>query len=277
MQDQIIIRSLTSIDAILNVNEIARTIWSADEVIPLHQTLTAVKNGGLVLGAYLAEQLIGFQYSFAGFNGSETYLCSHMLAVLPEHQHLGVGEIMKRYQRNQAIKLGYQLITWTYDPLESVNGYLNIGKLGAVSSKYIENCYGVMKDNINAGLPTDRLLVEWRISTNHVSKKLAKSISVPHPQSQEIINPFKIKDEEIAYISDIFFDKTTADSFLYVAIPQNFQIIKQYDLTLAQEWRIAIRNILTHYFSAGWTLTDYYRTASQPINYYVLQKDFQVS
>lgn len=45
---------------------------------------------------------------------------------------------------------------WTYDPLETVNGYLNLSKLGGVCTQYIENCYGEMPDILNAGLPSDR-------------------------------------------------------------------------------------------------------------------------
>ena len=45
-----------------------RAAWgSADiDIAPLHVMLTIAKNGGVVLGAFAADQLIGFVYGFVG-------------------------------------------------------------------------------------------------------------------------------------------------------------------------------------------------------------------
>lgn len=48
-----------------------------------------------------------------------------------------------------------------YDLLESVNGYLNIGKFGVICFIYIENCYGDMNDLLNVDLFFDWFVVEW--------------------------------------------------------------------------------------------------------------------
>ena len=39
--------------------------------IPVHQTLTAAKNGGLIIGAFDGEKLVGFSYGFPGFKTNE--------------------------------------------------------------------------------------------------------------------------------------------------------------------------------------------------------------
>lgn len=75
--------------------------------IPLHQTMTAVKNGGLIIGAYDGDKLVGFSYGFAGFTEGEPYLCSHMLGIHPDYRSQKIGEQLKLRQRELAIDMGY--------------------------------------------------------------------------------------------------------------------------------------------------------------------------
>src|SRR5690606_18217859 len=128
--------------------------------------------GGLLIGAFIGDRAVGFQYSFAGFDGKKPYLCSHMLALLPEYRHSGLGSALKWRQAEMAREIGYDWIQWTFDPLESRNAYLNIRKLGGMVSTYWENCYGEMKDSLNAGLPTDRFRLDWWINSPRVTDGL---------------------------------------------------------------------------------------------------------
>ena len=75
---------------------------------------------------------------------------------------------LKLEQRKDALKRGIRLIEWTFDPLEIKNAFLNIHKLGAVVRSYFEDFYGVSSSRLQAGLPTDRLLAEWRLDSPHV-------------------------------------------------------------------------------------------------------------
>lgn len=84
-----------------------------------------------------------------------------MAAVLPAYQGLGIGERLKWAQRDAVLAQGIDLITWTYDPLESANAYLNLRKLGAVCNTYLRNVYGNLTDTLNNGLATDRFQVDW--------------------------------------------------------------------------------------------------------------------
>src|SRR5699024_10712291 len=95
------------------------------------------------------------------------YLCSHMLGILPEYRKGGLGVKMKLKQADIAKALGYQMITWTFDPLESLNAYVNLHKLGAVAAHYKPNHYGSMDDKLNKGLPSDRIQIEWYLNKNN--------------------------------------------------------------------------------------------------------------
>jgi len=53
-----------------------------------------------------------------------------MVAVLPKYRNSNIAYRLKIAQRNFALKQGIKLMTWTFDPLQSINAYFNIRKLG---------------------------------------------------------------------------------------------------------------------------------------------------
>ena len=120
------------------------------------------QNGGLVHGAFLPSgELIGFCFAFAGLRGGRLRLCSHQLAVLPGFRGRGVGVALKQAQARDALGLGYELISWTFDPLEARNAYINLHRLGCIARVYDRNHYGEMEDELNRGLPSDRFEAEY--------------------------------------------------------------------------------------------------------------------
>jgi predicted GNAT superfamily acetyltransferase len=272
-EKSIMIRSLQQIEELEDVRKLESRIWGEADTIPAHQTITAVKNGGLVLGAYDGEKLIGFQYSFPGFNGTSVYLCSHILATDVEYRNKGIGKILKLAQREEALKLGYTLITWTYDPLESINGYLNIAKLGGVCSTYIANCYGEMDDLLNSGIPSDRFLVEWNIEhennddTNR--RDLNLDSALPNSLIQWVVNEEGLPTPS----SSLPFPEQTCN-ITFVAVPKDFQKIRESNLETAAEWRLKTRDIFTRLFKHGWKVTGFQKSsqADIPVNVYVLTK-----
>jgi predicted GNAT superfamily acetyltransferase len=272
--EEIDIRSLHSIEELNDVRKLESKIWGEDDSIPTHQTLTAVKNGGLVLGAYYRKQLVGFQYSFPGYNGTNIYLCSHVLGTDPQFRNLGIGEKLKLAQAVEARKLGYSLITWTYDPLESVNGYLNIGKLGGVCSFYIPNCYGEMEDLLNSGIPSDRFLVEWCIDQSNIRElKGAKATDVDKAEHAPLISFDLHKDGYPIPKTVLPFSLEETDT-LYVPIPKSYRMIREVNPEAAMEWRLKTREVFTKVFEQGWQVTGFIKTSLPeiPVHFYILSK-----
>jgi predicted GNAT superfamily acetyltransferase len=115
--------------------------------------------GGLILGGFDGNKLVGVSYGFPGRDHTGLFLYSHLLAVDSEYRGANIGYDLKRFQAEKALENGYSKIKWTFDPLESKNAYLNIHKIGASSHEYKVNFYGQMTDPLNYGSPTDRLLV----------------------------------------------------------------------------------------------------------------------
>jgi predicted GNAT superfamily acetyltransferase len=141
--------------------------------------ITAMHNGGLVVGAFLDEELVGFVFGFPGIeftpDGPRPKHCSHMLG------HPARAARCRRRLRAEARAVAdgppgrvIDHITWTYDPLLSRNAYLNIAKLGAVCNTYRRSEYGDLRDGLNAGLPSDRFQADWWIHTRRVERRLGK-------------------------------------------------------------------------------------------------------
>lgn len=248
------------------MQELENLVWHMNSPLPLHQVVTVAKNGGILLGAFADSLMVGFLYSFPGYLNRQAYLCSHMMGIREGWRHCGVGEKLKRAQAAAAKAAGYSLITWTYDPLESVNGNLNIGKLGAVCSTYIINCYGEMNDAINQGLPSDRFQVAWWLEQ--------PKVLMPQGTEYQAV-PWRLSGKGRAEpvgpadLADVFLDMAAV---VTVAAPADFQNIKVQDLELAKTWRQVTRQVFVQMFAAGWAVAGFRRLTGTPVNEYILAR-----
>ena len=150
-------------------------VWGLNDgdVVPRRSFLLAHHIGGQVIGAYSEERLIGFAMALPGYRRGQSYMHSHMLAVLPEFRNAGIGRRLKLAQRDDALGRGIALMEWTFDPLEIRNAYLNLTRLGVIVRRYEPNFYGYTSSALQAGLPTDRLLAEWWMGSARVARVLA--------------------------------------------------------------------------------------------------------
>ena len=191
--DSIEIRKCHSLEEMRTAVELQKEVWNFTdaELVPLRLFVVAEKVGGQVLGAFDGKDMIGFALAVPGVRAGHSYLHSHMLAVRQDYRNGGLGRRIKLYQREEALERGFELIEWTFDPLEIKNAYLNIEKLGAIVRRYTINQYGVTTSPLQGGLPTDRLIAEWWLKSKRVDALLqqgqfprpdiATRISVPGP------------------------------------------------------------------------------------------------
>ena len=139
MQDGIVIRQLVTMAEITAMSEVERLVWETEDTCCIHQLFSVSKNGGILLGAYQKGEMVGMLHSLPAFFKGQAYLWSDMMGIRSKWRNMGLGRRLKEMQAEKALENGYRLIAWTYDPLETANGYLNIGKLGAICSSYVEN------------------------------------------------------------------------------------------------------------------------------------------
>ena len=147
-----------------------RDVWhfNENELVPVRLFVVGEKIGGHVLGAFDGDRMVGFAYGLPGYRNGRAYLHSHMLGVDEAYRNTGVGRALKLFQREIALKQGFDLVEWTFDPLEIKNAFLNIEKLGAIARRYTLNQYGITSSPLQGGLPSDRLYAEWWITSNRV-------------------------------------------------------------------------------------------------------------
>src|ERR671933_2107933 len=160
------VRDVHGPDELRACQELQRRAWGITEdgyVLPVAMMAGAQKVGGLVLGAFDANQaLVGFAFAFLGKLNDRLILYSQLTGVHPAHQRTGVGRMLKFEQRRRARDLGLEAVVWAFDPLQASNAAFNLGVLGATCATYEVDMYGARSDALNAGLATDRLLAEWR-------------------------------------------------------------------------------------------------------------------
>jgi predicted GNAT superfamily acetyltransferase len=154
-----------------------KEVWNfADsDLVPLRMFVVADKIGGQVIGCFGGKELIGFALSIPGSRSGHPYLHSHMLAVRQDYRNQGIGRQLKLAQREDALAHNFELMEWTFDPLEIKNAYLNIERLGAIARRYTINQYGMSSSPLQGGLPTDRLVAEWWLRSKRVQQILAGS------------------------------------------------------------------------------------------------------
>ncbi|MEJ2488109.1 MAG: hypothetical protein P8Y68_20515 [Anaerolineales bacterium] len=192
----------------------------------------------------------------------------------------GVGEILKRAQWEVVRQQGLELITWTYDPLESRNAYLNISKLGAICNLYKRNEYGDMEDDLNAGVPSDRFQVDWWVNSRRVVKRLNQKsdnrlqLSNYIEGGTPIINQTKLNDAGFPMPFQDDMDKLedgdNRPNLALFEIPANIQSIKAKEIELAREWRLYSRVIFELLFGHGYIVTDFvYEPDDVPRSYYI--------
>lgn len=171
---EITVRSCSNLSEFATCIEIERAVWgSADvDVVPLPLFVVAAETGGQVVGAFAGDRLIGFTLAIGGVRGRKPFLHSHMTAVLRPYRNQGAGRGLKLFQREEALGRGIDLIEWTFDPLEIKNAHFNF-RLGVIARRFIPNMYGVTTSPLHGGLPTDRLVAEWRLRSPRVRRAVA--------------------------------------------------------------------------------------------------------
>jgi predicted GNAT superfamily acetyltransferase len=235
--------------------------------------ITVVHNGGLVLGAFVDEKLIGFILGFPGLestpDGPRPKHCSHMMGIHPDHRDGGIGFALKRAQWQMVRHQSLDHITWTYDPLLSRNAYLNIAKLGAVCSTYRRSEYGEMRDGLNAGLPSDRFQVDWWINTLRVESRLGKrsrpTLKLNHVMRSGLRPFYSIRDSSLT--DSLPHPPEHVPPFeerlLLAEIPGDFLDLKSKDFALARDWKFFTRELFETAFAKNYIITDFIFDSSE--------------
>ena len=248
-------RDLTTLEEFAQVVELERVIWGPgyDEVVPVPILAVTVMRGGILVGAFDGDVMIGFVYSLAGLKSGKPMQWSHMLGVLDEYRNAGAGRELKLLQRQRTLAMGLDLVEWTYDPMQAMNAHLNFAKLGVVVEEYEENVYGESSSPLHRGNPTDRFVAEWWVREPHVERRLAPSgritLRTNELANAEAVNRVAPSGE---WLESVDVDLSLDARRLLVHIPMGFTEMLAGNPELALAWRICTRAIFTTYFGRGY-------------------------
>ena len=288
------IKPIVTTDDIMVVAEIEAGAWGMDpgDAVPDHVLTAIAREGGVLLGAYEEDRLIGFTLGWLGTVDPEQpgpaaeqlKLVSHMTGVLPGFQDRRVGYQLKLAQREWALAQGLDLVTWTYDPLESRNGYLNIHLLGCTCQTYLRDYYGQLKDGLNDGeVPLDRFRVDWWIKSARVERVLGADRprtaggDTPNDlirKGVQLINPAGDRKGDFLQPAAAFLHPESPA--LLVEIPSEMQAIRRKDPELALSWRLHTREIFELLFRENYQVVDFiFRRYPHPRSYFLLERSYE--
>ena len=239
------------------IEELQKEVWGIPEleVVPTTQLVAAQAAGGVLLGAFDGETLAGFAYGFPGFEHGRATHHSHMLAVKPEFRSSNLGQRLKLAQRERVLAQGINRMTWTFDPLQSLNAYFNFSKLGVVSDSYFVNFYGEDAASFLHQTGTDRLWATWLLTSRRVNERLAKTISA---HEFEMAKPLvELGEDNAPRCYDL--DEGLSGEQAVIEIPQDISALEREDKELAARWREATRRAFTEAIAAGYLVEDFYR------------------
>ncbi len=272
----IVIRDLRSFKDLQKAAAVEKEVWGlADsDVTPLTLAVATKEAGNIWLGAFEGDTLVGFAFGFLGMEQGQLSVHSHMLAVREPYRDLDLGYKLKLAQRERALAIRIQQITWTFDPLQSKNAHFNFGKLGVIADRYKPDFYGPETSSVLHRNGTDRLWVTWPVASRRVRERLQRK-----DQRLEILDVLARLTPLIRFNGDGQPARTDLPAALgrqriAIEIPSDITVIEQKDPALAQEWRLATRWAFTEALKAGFFVAEFCRTirGKQGPGAYLLEK-----
>ena len=238
------IRPVETFAELRAVEELQKEVWGVPDldVVPLTHLVAVQAAGGVLLGAFDRQTLVGFVYGFVAQEDGEIAHHSHMLAVKTAYRNFNLGYKLKLAQREAVLAQGINLITWTFDPLQSLNAYFNFTKLGVISDRYVINFYGEEATSFLHQTGTDRFWVKWLLTSDRVVQRLKATKPVLENPSNKLL----------------------------IEIPSDINALQQQNPERALEWRERTRREFIAAIDAGYIVRDFYREGEKGI--YILGK-----
>jgi chorismate synthase len=254
MVESIQIRDLKTHDELHACVALQRETWGENfsETVPPAILQVAQYVGGIAAGAFDEKnELIGFVFGLTGVEQSPQGVIpvhwSDMLAVRKSERNRGIGERLKRYQRDVLLQRGVQKVYWTFDPLDAKNAYVNFVRLGIIAHEYRKDMYGQTDSPLHQGIGTDRLIAVWPIASKRVAQRLDGVRPRPRP-----------------------------DHVTRIDVPLDIHDINAREPQVARRWRDRTRAEFNRWFEQGYIVVDFVREATHGSYLLLPSSDFEI-
>jgi predicted GNAT superfamily acetyltransferase len=263
MDDSIRIRAASSRADLETCVTLQRAVWGLSDlqIVAAGHLASTVHAGGLLHLAETADtQPVAFAYAFPAIRGGVAHLHSDMLGVLPRYQDRGIGGRLKWAQRDDALRAGVSLITWSFDPLQARHANLNLHRVGATAMEFLEDF-------------SDRLLVYWNLRSARVAalaEKREKNVIVPAP-SLPRINDVKWQAGWPVSSEPTLGLKAPE---LLLEIPPDWNVLAAAAPRVAEDWQKRVKRAFQSYLAQGYIGADFVLTedGGRRRPFYILKK-----
>jgi len=253
----IVLRDIIDLSEMREVESLQTEIWGVEdrEIFPAMAMRPLIEVGAVLIGAFDQDEMVGFVFGFPGLEKDRPILHSDMLAVKLAYRSSGLGYQLKLAQRERALAKNINTITWTFDPLQSVNAYFNFKKLGVVADRYMINFYGETSSFLHrAG--TDRLWVTWLLNSERVIKQIS------HDSADD--TAWSDRGQATAFVQvgnnlePVIGNRGTTEPRLTIEIPSDLsRMLEEKVLRLATRWRETTRQAFMEALDAGYIVGDF--------------------
>lgn len=260
-KSKIVIRDIELIAEMREVESLQSEVWGCDDrdIVPLTILAATREVGAILVGAFDGSSLIGFAYSFIGRERERIVHHSHMLAVRATYRNFNLGYRLKLAQRDRALAQGINRMTWTFDPLQSLNAYFNFAKLGVVADTYKVNFYGEATSSFlhQIGVGTDRLWVTWLLDSDRVHERIqakgqSRTSNPDLAKSACLVQVGPNNEPQRAGASNI-----DGQEQILIEIPADINALQRESPELAIRWREATRWAFSEAISSNYQIVDF--------------------
>jgi predicted GNAT superfamily acetyltransferase len=234
--------------------DLQRETWGAQftEVVPIAILQVVQYIGGVAAGAFTAkDELVGFVFGISGVEQSAHGVVpvhwSDMLAVRKEFRNQGIGERLKRFQRDALLSRAVEKVYWTFDPLDAKNAYVNFARLGIIAREYRDDMYGETDSPLHQGIGTDRLIAVWPIASARVEQRLSGVRRLPN-----------------------------SASVVRIDVPTDIHEINAREPGVARAWRERTREAFHTWLGQEYVVVDFVREATHGSYLLVTPSDFEI-
>jgi len=268
----VVIRDIDGGAEMRAVEELQQEVWGLPDldVVPLTHLVATTAAGGVLLGAFEGKTLIGFAYGFVSYEHGTVAHHSHMLAVKPAFRNFNLGHRLKLAQRERVLAQGINVMTWTFDPLQSLNAHFNFNKLGVVSDQYFINFYGDDAASFLLRNGTDRLWVTWLLTSRRVHERLAQAnVELEFERAVPLVQ-LGADDSPHRHGLAVALSHEQA----LIEIPADINDLERRSSELAFAWREATRWAFTEAIAAGYLVEEFSRQSrgDQRLGIYALSR-----
>ncbi len=249
------IRELDDLADLEALAQLFASVWGRLGEPPINSDIlkALALSGNYLSGAYADGQLIGGLVGWLGGTPpGDLHMHSHILGVVPGRERHGLGFDLKQHQRRWCLARGVSVMEWTTDPLVRRNAYFNLTKLGAEAPEYFVNFYGQMKDGINAGEESDRLLIRWHLDSERAQEAAAGESHETDAESLLASSGGAVLSvgshgEPLA--------RESSARVLLCQVPEDIVELRRRDPALGRSWRVALRDAITKAMAARYVIT----------------------